>query len=139
MSNPDNTIAFQCSGRKHTLTFDWNLFMGDVLEELEEHLGGEGIVAWIKRVTESGMRVRDLRARDILGMVFLARSQEEPGVTWREVAQSTAPFTFDLIPDPAPAPAPPMNPATFDLVQVPHFGGDTTTVPGVPTDGHPHS
>lgn len=110
MSDPDSVMHFECTGRKYAVTFDWNLLMGDVLEELEAHLGDEGVVAWLQRISTTGIRPRDARTRDILAVVFLARAQEEPGVTWLEVARSTAPYTFKAIEEPITTPpAPPVT------------------------------
>lgn len=105
MAVADNQVRFRCTGRDYVVTFDANLLMGDVLEELEEHLGGESVMVWAQRFDNAGVRVRDLRTRDIIALVFLARAQADPGVTWAEVAKSCAPLTFALLDDEAPPPA----------------------------------
>jgi hypothetical protein len=113
MAVASNQVRFRCTGREYVLTFDLALLMGDMLEELEEHLGGEAVWSWMQRLENTGIRIRDMRTRDIIAMVFLARAQDQPGVTWSEVAQSIAPFTFTILEDggpPADEPAPAEKP-----------------------------
>jgi hypothetical protein len=102
-----NTIRMRCSGREYVAVLDVSTWMGDTLETMESHLG-EGVLGWADRLAvaaETGLRVRDLRSRDIIALIFLARSQAEPGVTWDEVARAIAPYTLELL-DGEPVPAP---------------------------------
>lgn len=103
------TIRLRCSGREYALTLDLTQLMGDTVEDLEEHLGGEGLIAWVERFgsqMERGVRVRDLRSRDIIALVFIARSQAEPGITWQDVARSIAPYTLEIVDEEPPSTAP---------------------------------
>lgn len=104
-----NDLHVRCSGREFTVPLDVTRWMGDMLEELEDHLGGEPVLAWAQRMGTAmsrGVRVRDLRSRDIIALVYLGWADAEPGVTWQDVARSIAPYTLEIIED-APAPAPP--------------------------------
>jgi hypothetical protein len=104
-----NTIRLRCSGQEYRLSFDLEQMKGDALEVLEEHLGGDSVFVWLERwvsTLEQGMRIRDLRTRDILGLLYLARAQQDPGVRWEDVARGVAPYTLEVIADEEPVPDP---------------------------------
>lgn len=90
------------SGVEYELAFDITTLLGDALEELENHLGDEGVIAWMARMAEAfehGMRVREMRVRDIIALVFLARAPQEPGLRWQDVSRTIAPFSIETIED----------------------------------------
>ncbi|MDN5859346.1 MAG: hypothetical protein L0H84_12060 [Pseudonocardia sp.] len=136
----DNTIRFRAGGdRVHTLTLDASRLMGDALLELEGQLGGESAFAWIDRITRtlaSGWRTRDVRIRDILGIVFLARAQADAGVTWAEVAKETAPFAVQILDDDEPATSASPGTAAVTVSPVAAAFGSVTSSAAVP-DIHP--
>lgn len=114
-----NRLRLRSRGQEYTLVLDVSQLMGDMLEELETHLGEEGVIAWLQRMVvafDRGVRTRDLRTRDILGMVFLARSQSEPGITWEETARMTAPYSVEFLDDTPPVVVPEV-PAAVEPVQ----------------------
>lgn len=77
---------------------------GDVLETLEEHLGGESIVSW-GRKWQLGKRISEFRVRELIALVYLGRATADPDTTWQDVARAIAPFTVTFLDDePAPPP-----------------------------------
>lgn len=111
MADTTNQLRLTVNGQTYTVTLDVQRWMGDMLEELEDHLGGEPVLAWARRLAtafERGVRLSELRSRDILALVFMARSETEPDVTWRDVARSTAPYAVQI--DAGPEVAPPAPP-----------------------------
>lgn len=127
----NNQVRFRMGGTQvHTLTLDAGKLMGDALLELERELAPESAFAWIDRMirTLQNWRTRDVRIRDILGIVYLSRAQSDPGITWDDVAKETAPFAVEILDDdeptdqttpPPPPPAPTMSvsPVTAALAQ----------------------
>lgn len=97
-----NKLTLQVSGKKYTLTFAADQMRGDMLEELEARLN-EGMFSWLERIqawVDGGCRLRDIKMRDVTALVFIARSQTNPGVTWVEVANSIAPLTAQIVDTP---------------------------------------
>ena len=83
-----------------TINLDVRTWAGDVVEELEEHLGGEPAIAWARRMGAAmsrGFRVTEARAIDVIGMAFLGVAHEQPGIAWRDVARSINPYTLELV------------------------------------------
>lgn len=106
-----NEVRFRMGGGQvHVLTLDASKLMGDALLELERELAPESAFAWLDRMTRilgNGWRSRDVRIRDIIGIVYLSRAQADPGITWSDVAKETAPFAVQVLDDDEPdEPAP---------------------------------
>lgn len=95
-----NTIRIRCSGRVVEATFDMAQLRGDALEQLEERLGGESVLAWLRRVTSSiseGFRPSEYRTRDLIALFFVGAAQGDPEETWERVSRSIAPYTMEFV------------------------------------------
>lgn len=119
MSSSD-TARMRVSGREVTVCFDLEKLTGDVLETLEEKVGGASVYAWLRRFVDllsaGELRISELRTRDIIGLVYLGMAQADPDTTWQAVARSIAPYTLEFLPDePATAPAPAGRPVTVGV------------------------
>lgn len=105
-----NTARFKVSGREVTVNFDLDAMRGDVLETLEEHLGGDSVYVWLKRwvdALEQGVRISEFRTRDLIGLVFLGTAQANVETTWQSVSRSISPYTLEFLPtEEAPAAKP---------------------------------
>lgn len=105
----NNQLTIEVSGKRHTATFDAELMRADMLEELEARLD-ESMFAWLDRIAawvDGGCRLRDIRVRDVTALVYIARAQAAPGVTWSEVANGITPLTARIVDNPDPDPAKP--------------------------------
>ena len=100
----DTVFRFECTGQRHEVDFDPEKMTGDTLETLEMRLG-ENVYSWMTRIASAfhtGVRIRDMRTRDIIALVYLARAQVDPGITWDEVAKTTRPYTLRIVADEEP-------------------------------------
>lgn len=98
-----DTARMRVSGREVTISFDLEKLRGDVLETLEERVGGESVYAWLRRIVDllsaGELRVSELRTRDIVGLVYVGMAQADPDTTWQAVSRSIAPYTLEILPD----------------------------------------
>lgn len=106
----DSRARLTVSGREVTVDFDLDALRGDVLETLEDHLGGVGVYVWLRRwvdAMEQGARISEFRTRDIIGLVYLGMAQADPDTTWEQVSRGIAPYTLRFLADePQPAARP---------------------------------
>lgn len=122
-------LQWQPGDQSTTVVLDVRTWAGEVVEELEEHLGGEPVLAWARRMSDAmnrGFRVTEMRAKDVIGMVFLGRAHEAPGTTWRDVSRAVNPFTLRLVDgvevdddEPAEQAAPAAEPAAEPAQEAP--------------------
>ncbi len=107
-----NTARFKVSGRECTVSFDLDDMRGDVLETLEEHLGGDSVYVWLRRWVDAmtaGVRISEFRTRDIIGLVYLGAAQADADTTWQSVSRSISPYTLEFLPDEEPPVAAPVT------------------------------
>lgn len=71
---------------------------GDVLEALEEHLGGESMFSW-GRKWQAGKRLSEFRIRELIALVYLGRATTDPDTTWEDIARTIKPFTIQFLDD----------------------------------------
>lgn len=76
---------------------------GDVLETLEEHLGGESMFSW-GRKWQAGKRLSEFRIRELIALVYLGQATADPDTTWEDISRAIAPFTIQFLDDDEPAP-----------------------------------
>lgn len=98
----NNSVKIRVSGVVYDMVFDVSEMMGEAIETIEDHLGGESFMAWIQRLAReftAGVGVKQLRARDIIALVYLARSRKEPGLEWTDVSRTIAPYTLTVVTD----------------------------------------
>jgi len=102
ISSANSSVKLRVSDVVYEVVFDVATMTGEAIETIEDHIGGEPFMGWLGRLAESftrGTGVRELRARDIIALVFLARVRLEPGLLWTDVSRSIAPYTLTVADD----------------------------------------
>jgi hypothetical protein len=102
-----NTARLTVKGITGAIAVDFDLetWRGDVLETLEEHLGGDSVLVWGRRwadALQSGVRLSEFMTRDIIALVYLGRAQADPDTSWQSVSRAIAPYTIEFLPDEEP-------------------------------------